>query len=203
MTLKGKTIGISTLETQLHFIARSMLRRHGIDPKKGVKFIGVGRTSARVAALKQGIVDAIIVASPGDLTLKKMGYNILAAAHDYMRFTFSGLAVAKSKIEKERDEVEKVVKAVIKANRYIKDNREGAIEVLMKWVRIDRKMAEHIYGSLAPIIVTDGGLSKKGLRIVVDMSRRRTNLKRDVALTEVADFSILNKVRKELGIKTK
>ena len=42
---------------------------------------------------------------------------------------------------------------------------------------------------------------EKGLRLVIDETRKNLKINREVALSEVADLSILREAQKELGMK--
>ena len=47
----------------------------------------------------------------------------------------------------------------------------------------------------------DGSLPEDGFRRLIEDTRRVTKIDREVALSEVADLSILKEVQRELGIK--
>jgi hypothetical protein len=47
----------------------------------------------------------------------------------------------------------------------------------------------------------DGSVSEAGLRIAIDEARKAANITREVAINEVADFSILREAQRELGTK--
>ena len=61
---------------------------------------------------------------------KKKGFIILARAEDILIFPETGLVTGK-KIKDNPDEIKRLIKAGIKANRYIRENREGTIQILM------------------------------------------------------------------------
>src|SRR6266436_725383 len=60
--LKGKTVGIGVYGSSNDIIARMMLERSGIDPDKETKLVAFGSDGARFAALKEGLVEAAIIA---------------------------------------------------------------------------------------------------------------------------------------------
>lgn len=80
--------------------------------------------------LKLGRVDAIAVAPPFSVQLKREGYPILAQTSDYVVIPFSGLGATVEKIKTNRAQVKKMVKAEIEALRYIHDNAAGTTEVI-------------------------------------------------------------------------
>jgi len=109
--------------------------------------------------------------------------------------------VATVKSIKERpDEIKRVIKAGIKANRYIHQNREGTIQAMMEWLKIDKEIAGVTYESVSKAFNDDGSLSEKGLRLAIEEAKRVGKVDREVSLSEVADLSILKQAQKELGI---
>ncbi len=88
-------------------------------------------------------------------------------------------------------QLKRVIRAGIKGNRYILQNREGTIQVMMPWMRVDRDTATATYDGSVKSFKDDGSVSDAGLRIALDESRKATKTTREVAVSEVADFSML------------
>jgi len=80
-----------------------------------------------ITALKQKVVDVIVTSPPADSQLEKQGFNILARAHEFFNLPYLGLGVNNRKLRERPDEVKRVIRAGIKANRYIYENREEAV----------------------------------------------------------------------------
>ena len=96
-----------------------------------------------------------------------------------------------------------MIRAGIKANRYMRTNRDGTIEVLMSTYRLDKETATALYSSLIKGFNEDGNLPEDGLRRLIDGVKSVIKVDREIALSEVADLSILREVQRELGIKGK
>ena len=47
----------------------------------------------------------------------------------------------------------------------------------------------------------DGGIPDDGLKLLIDQAKRDAKITRDVPLSEVADFTLLREVQKELGLR--
>jgi ABC-type nitrate/sulfonate/bicarbonate transport system substrate-binding protein len=107
------------------------------------------------------------------------------------------------KIKEKPDEVKRVIKAGIKANRYIRQNHEGTAQVLSEWLKIDNETAVATYDSIAKAFNDDGGLPESGLRILIDEAKKDNKIIRDFASNEAANLSILFEAHRELGIKEK
>jgi len=199
--LKGKTVGILVFGGVAHFAARVMAKHFGLDPDKDMKFIAVGPVEARFAALTQGLIDATLLAPPLDYEAKKRGFNVLARADEILIFPETGLVSGVKKIQERPDEIKRVIRAGIKAYRYIRGNRDGTIQFIMEWLKVNREIATATYDGVAKVYNDDINVCEKGLRLVVDETKKTMKITREVPLSEIADLSILKEAQRELGTK--
>jgi ABC-type nitrate/sulfonate/bicarbonate transport system substrate-binding protein len=199
--LKGKTVGISTFGGLSIFGARVIVKHFGLDSDKDIKFVAVGAVEARFIRLTQGLIDASILAPPLDSEAKKKGFNILARAEDILIFPETGLVTGVKKIQEKPDEIKRVIKAGIKANRYIRDNRDGTIQFIMEWLKVNKDVATTTYDGVVKVYNEDPAICEKGLRVMIEERKQTLKITRDVSLSEVADLSLLREAQRELGIK--
>src|SRR5262249_16277154 len=203
--LKGKTIGINTYGSPIEVIARRSGKHFGIDPDTEVKFLTTGVIESRFAAMTQGLTAATLGSAPLDYLGKKQGFVVLANAHELFSYPASGLAGTVKKIKEKPDEVKRVIKAGIKANRYIPKNTYGTIQVISDCPYITPPIVTppitNTYHSLAKEIKDDHSITKDGLRLVNEEAKRTSKVTREVSTNEVEDLSILREAQKELGIK--
>lgn len=94
-----------------------------------------------------------------------------------------------------------MLKAMIRTNRFIKQNRDGTIQSMMEWMKIDRESAAATYDSTWRVFSVDGSIPDAGLKLVIDQGREAMKIERAVANSEVADSGLLREVHKELGIR--
>ena len=199
--LKGKTIGIDVFGSNLDIIARNVFKHSGIDPDKEMKFLAAGPMEARFSSMKQGLIAATLGGPPTDFLGKKMGFVVLARANELFSFPVTGVVSSVKKIKEKPEEVKRVIRAGIKANRYIRQNRDGAIQAFMEWMKIDKEMATATYDSVGKAFNEDGSLPEDGLRLLIEETRKAGKVSREIASSEVADLSILREAQKELGIQ--
>ncbi len=199
--LKGKTLGISSFGATPDVGARLMLKQAGVDPEKDIKILALGSDAARLTALKQRIVDVVVISPPADAQMEKQGYRILARAYELFNFPYLGLGTHLRKIKEKPDEIRRVIKATIRANRFIRDDRDEAVRILIAWGKVEREFAYASYDALRNLFNADGSVPEDGLKLVIDQARRSAKLARDVAPSEVADFTFLHQAQTELGIK--
>jgi NitT/TauT family transport system substrate-binding protein len=198
--LKGKTIGVNAYGGALEAMARLMLKHFAIDPDKEVKFLATGPLDSRFGAMKQGLTHATLGSPPIDFLGKKLGFVVLTRAHELFSFPVSGLIASAKKLKERPDEIKRAIKAGIKANRYIRQNRDGTLPVMAEWLKIDKEMAAATYESSVKTFSEDLNLPDSGLRLLIDEAKRVAKVNREVSLSEVADLSILREAQRELGI---
>src|SRR5438128_954587 len=169
--LKGKTIGIGNFGGTDEVVARMICKHFGIDPDKDVKMVAVGPDRARLAALKENLVAASVIAPPADALGKEMGFSILVRGYDVFSFPFIGVSTTIKRIKERPLEVKKVIKALVRANRFIREDKEGAVRALMEWGRAERDHSSASYDSTVRVFSSTGNVPEDGLRLVVELAR--------------------------------
>jgi NitT/TauT family transport system substrate-binding protein len=202
--LKGKTMGIGAPPgSSPDVIAKLSLKHLGLNPDKDLKFVYLNSHERTFLALEQGLYGAGLIAPPFDFQGKKLGLNSLVRTDEILTYPEDGLIATVKKIKEKPDEVKRVIRAGIKANRYIRTQREGTIQFLMEWQKVNRETATANYDGAVRVFNDDGSLPDAGLRLIIDEAKKTAKIERDIPLNDVADLSILKEAQKELGIKSK
>jgi ABC-type nitrate/sulfonate/bicarbonate transport system substrate-binding protein len=201
--LKGKTLGISSFGATPDVAARMMIKQAGIDADKEIKILALGSDAARLMALKQRVVDVVVISPPADTQMEKQGYRILARAYELFSFPYLGLGTHTRKIKDKPDEIRRVIKATIRANRFIRDNRDEAVRALIAWGKVEREFAYASYDALRNLFNVDGAVPEDGLKLVIEQARRNAKVTRDIMPNEVVDLMFLHEAQAELGIKAR
>src|SRR3990167_7015359 len=134
---------------------------------------------------------------------KKMGFHILARAYEISRLPFIGLCVTDKKLKEHPSETKRTLKALIRANRFMRENRGETIELLMEWGRVDRESATAAYDGSVEVFNPDGSIPEKGLRAVIEEAKEAAKITRDVHPRDVSDITVLREVQQELGLRRK
>ena len=69
-------------------------------------------------------------------------------ADEVLIFPETGLVAGVKKIQDKPDEIKRVIRAGVKANRHIRANRDGAVQFLMDWLK--RSAQNDIHSSCHP-----------------------------------------------------
>lgn len=197
--LKGKIFGTNPGGGP-DLVARLIIKHFGMDPDKDIKFTR-GTNDTALARMKQGLMDATALPVPRDYQAIKMGFHVLARAEDLFTYPISGLIAHTKKIKEKPDEIKRVIRAGIKANRYMRANRDGTIPILMGTYRLDKETAAALYDSFVKGFNDDGNLPEDGLRRLIEDTKSVTQTRREVAFNEVSDLLILREAQNGLGIQ--
>jgi len=96
--LKGKKIAISSFGSLVDILARLTAAHFKLDPKSDVQYIAAGSSSARVAQLQAGVVQAALVTPPGNLRAEAAGFRTLLRVGDLFAFPENGIGLHEQKL---------------------------------------------------------------------------------------------------------
>jgi ABC-type nitrate/sulfonate/bicarbonate transport system substrate-binding protein len=189
--LKGKRIGVATIKGTDQLVAEEMLQAKGFNPNL-LQAVAIGDGPVRMQALISGAVEAICVAPPHDLMLKKMGYPALAGPPE-VGLPSAGMLTSDRLIKENPQVVRRTLKALLRAHLYILDNRQETIQTLIKWLPQPIDIAEHSYDGELKTLSKDGTMTDAEIETII---ARVGEKKRP--LDEVRDFSFARQAMKEL-----
>src|SRR5439155_26264758 len=127
----GKMIAEINYIAESNFEDSMMMKQGGDDQKKELKIIQLGAERGRYAALREGIVDVAVLSPPTDTDAQRQGYRILSRFLEHFKLPFTGVGTNLRKLKEKPDEVKRMVKARLRANRFVRSNREGTIQTMM------------------------------------------------------------------------
>ncbi len=197
--LKGKKIAVSSFGSLTDILARLTAVHFNLDPKTDVQFVAAGSSSGRVAQLQSGLVQASLVTPPANLAAEALGFKTLLSVGDLFPFPVNGVGIREQKLKNDREEVKKVLRALLRANQYILDNPKGAIKILSAWGRSKREAAEEAYNATGKNYSRNLLVSRATLEKVLESTRWNIESIKNVAVEEVFDFSIVREILKEIG----
>jgi NitT/TauT family transport system substrate-binding protein len=189
--LKGKRIGVATIKGTDQLVAEEMLHAKGFNPNF-LQAVAIGDGPVRMQALISGAVEAICVAPPHDLMLKKMGYPALAGPPE-VGLPSAGMLASDRLIKENPLLVRRTLKALLKSHLYILENRQETVQTLIKWLPQPLDIAEHSYDSELKTLSRDGTMTDAEVEAII---ARVGEKKRP--LDEVRDFSFARQAMKEI-----
>src|ERR671915_1141142 len=113
--LRGKKIGV-TFGGSTAAGTKALLELNKINPDKDVEYISLPGNEPKIAALKQGIISAALLAPPADYLAMKAGMKRLVSLADIFKDTaFTGLAAISRTIKEHPQTVKKMVRPMVPA----------------------------------------------------------------------------------------
>ncbi|MGZ9187563.1 MAG: ABC transporter substrate-binding protein [Candidatus Binatia bacterium] len=199
--LKGAVIGLTSIGGTNHVSTRITLRQFGLDIDKDVKILAIGEEKLMVDTFKMGRVDAVVLAPPFSVQLKREGFPVLAQTSDHVVIPFSGLGTTVERIKTNRAQIKRVLKAEIEALRFIQSNAAGTTEVIRKRFNMDEKLARESYDVVVNSFSRDGRVPLDGVEILLQIEKDAKVIPATVMPQMIVEPSLAEEALKELGVK--
>jgi NitT/TauT family transport system substrate-binding protein len=158
--LKGKKLGVGRAGLD-EYASLLYLDRIGMIPGKDVQLVYMaGGIPNRASAMKQGLVDGVIVNPPNEYDLEKAGYRELANFLDY-QMPYAGVPQTVGKLFRDRNRkvVEDYITGIVEGMQIFRTNRESAYRAIFESTRQkDPVILERTYDSYLRQYDAIGGL---------------------------------------------
>jgi NitT/TauT family transport system substrate-binding protein len=169
--LKGKLISVGGAKDITRIFIEQMLERNGVNPGE-FDMTFAGATSARFAALQAGAVDAAILTPPFNFHAQTAGFSLLGHTVEYVDMPFAGISVNTNWATANKDTAGRLIKVYNDSIAWLYDpnNRDEAVEILMKVSKIKKDDVEKAYDFLigGKYFEPTGKVSKPRLNKLVD-----------------------------------
>jgi len=190
--LKGKKLGVSSIRGSDHLVAEELLRSKGFNPAQ-LQPVALGDTFVRLQSVITGAVEVTTLSPPHDLMAQQMGGKVLAGPPE-VGMPASGMITSDRLIKENPQFVKRGVRALLKANRLIEENRPETIRILLQWVKQTPEIAGRSYDVELKSILRDGIMNDADMENFLE----RLGNEKKKALDDVRDFSFARQVWKEL-----
>jgi NitT/TauT family transport system substrate-binding protein len=175
--LKGKLPGISSFGASTDTYARALLRRFKLTPNQDVKILALGGGTNRITAMENGAIDAALIEAPYNVMLERKGFRKILFVGDATPVPLAGFGTSLEKIQKQPDEIRRLVRATLRGIQYAKANQWDSVRSIMKWADMSEELADGSYEMAASSWSATGATSAQGLQTA--MEEIRTELKLD------------------------
>ena len=193
--LRGRTIGVDSFAGTVDYLARVTVRHFGLDPDKDVKIIVTGESPVRLAAVRAGAIDATAIDVAFAVKAEEEGLRRLLNLSDIIDLPLSGIGVTDKKLQSERDQVKKVIRATLRGTRFMKENRAETLQMMTDYLRITPSQATKAYDAAIGSFAEDGFISDKGVLLDINLTRERLKLTKEIPLSQVVDWSLLREIK--------
>jgi len=191
--LRGKLLGISSFGASTDTYARALLRRFKLTPNQDVKIIALGGGTNRVAAMETGVIDAALIEAPYNVMLERKGFRKILFVGDLIPSPLAGLGTRIEKIQKQPDEIQRLVRATLRGIQFTKSNKQESVRSIMKWSEMDQGLAEGSYEMAVSSWSSTGVASAQGLQIAMEEIRAEFKLDAAPDASKAFDWSFVQK----------
>lgn len=200
--LRGKKIAAQQRGLSDRVMAEAILEANGVD-LKDVQFVTIsGDLPVRMGVLTGGLADAVCLIPPGPVLLEKEGYRIIAGPNDVkLGVPTNGLTATNQRLAEKRAEAKRVVRAMIRGLRFVRERRDETIAIMAQWLGQKPDIATRSYDLIVAGYSQDGGTSDATWQALIDSRVQTVGLPRPSSLDQVRDFTVLREVQKELKLR--
>jgi NitT/TauT family transport system substrate-binding protein len=202
--LKGTKIAV-TFGGSTYSVLQALLVKYGYN-EKFAEYLNIPDNEGKAVALVQGRAAAALFAPPTDRPLLKAGFKrLIYIGDEFKNVPFSALQAMNKQVQEEPDVTQRMVNAVMKALYWIRANREGSIDIIMKAGRMhEREIAASLYDlvrdAYVPALSAEGLYKRAELEFAI--LKEKPNFKPDQFIDDRFYKVALKGLAKEPGAKS-
>jgi len=199
--LRKKVIGFAGYGDSTEFMLRAMLRQAGMELEKDVQAFQVSGSGQRLQALLSGKLDAAIVPPPFNFEAESKGFVRLVSAADVFETSVSGLALHVDTLKEKPIQVRKMLRALLKAQTFIRNSKPESVRVIAEWLKLEPRIVQASYEIYVKGMSPNGIVPERVLESDIERARKEQQVKEAVPVGRVVDFTMLQEVSNQLGMK--
>ena len=197
--LAGKRIGAGSFGTLPAYEVRVLIDKYNLGANTVI--VPLNSTNDRMIATQRGNIDATVVPVPSDLKAEEMGLKRLLQMGSILQIPQAGFATHEEKIKTARQEIIELLKATIEGIEYTQTQREGTIDIVAKWMKLNPAQAVKAYDSVRDTFSKIGVPTEEQAKAYIAMLGSTASLKGDVPAASIFDFSLAEAAARELAQK--
>lgn len=197
--LRGQAIAVSAIGDGPYNHGVLALEYSGVATGE-ITWLAIGHSSERLLAMEQGQVLASIFSAAEIPRAEARGLTTLLRLESVAPLPQAGLATTVQKLESDRAQVQRVLRATVRALQYLRNDRAGSLRVFERFLGLSPAEAEDAYNAIVDGYSADGTLTERAMRATIDGELRLLKRTDSVPIGEVADFGPLLEVLPGLGI---
>jgi ABC-type nitrate/sulfonate/bicarbonate transport system substrate-binding protein len=171
--LRGRTVGVSSIEAGSSSLVMQLLAEHGLRYPDDYCLRAVGPILTRWKMLQSGEIDAGLQGAPLDFIAIDQGFRVLADPRErFPHFQFTSLNVDGRWARAHRELVVRFMRALVRAHEWFYANRAGAAAIAMEETGIEERYALRAWDEYvaAEIFPRDGDAGTPGVQALIEIS---------------------------------
>jgi NitT/TauT family transport system substrate-binding protein len=191
--LKGRKVGVRSLTGPATAMTQFILEENGLDQKRDVQILRVGGTAERLAALKDGYIDAALVDEAVAHRAKEVGLNIIHLKG--VPHIHTGVYAKRIGLQQKQIAIASAMRGLRDGAVYMKANKAGSIQVIQKISKLsDKQIAERSYEILKEDVVTDPRIPPEVIQQSIKLAARSDARVKNVDVAKALDLGVAQRI---------
>ncbi|HLY65583.1 MAG TPA: ABC transporter substrate-binding protein [Chloroflexota bacterium] len=200
--LKGKRVALAVAGGVYELELQAALDKVQMQVGKDVEPIYLPDTPSRLVALSNHTVSAAVVAVPTQFQAGKLGLNVVINFADAVPHLSDGWSTSVKNIQTNPDKVKRFLRAFLQIVDYMRTHKSEVVPVMASKLNMQEDQAAEEY-DLDFRDWHNGSLSDDRINLALALLQRDGTIKGELPpISQVADFSLLSAVQKELGLSS-
>ena len=196
--LTGKTVSFTGPGDLTEHILRAILRSAKMAPEKDIQSFAIPGSGTRLSALISGKIDGAILPPPFNIEAEAKGFRRIMAGSEVYEGAISGLSTTSEKLRDNSGQVKRVVRALLKSQSFIKDNKNETVKIISDWLKLNLAVAAASYDIYTQVLSIDGLVSDQALKLEIERAVKAFKIGHEVPISNLVDFAILDAVLSEM-----
>jgi len=195
--LKNKKIAVTGIAAVATYMLKRVALKYGLDANKDLTFLALP-PGQRLAAIQTGVVDAGLLSSEERFAALDQGMKEILYLGKEVKNSWGTIATNDQFIKTKPKLMHGFMRALLKALRLVKQNREVAMNALMKFSELDKDLAARTYDGMIGTFTTNGVVDEETQKNDLDIVREVLNMTKEIPIQRAYDFSFAKKADSEL-----
>jgi ABC-type nitrate/sulfonate/bicarbonate transport system substrate-binding protein len=195
--LKNKKVAVTGVASVATFMLKKVAPKFGLDGSKDLTFLALP-PGQRLGALVSGAVDAGLLSSEERFSALDQGMKEILYLGKEVKNSWGTVATNDQFIKEKPKQMHGFMRALLKALRLVKQNREVAIETMIKFSELNRDLAARTYDGMIGTFAANGVVDEETQKNDLDIVREVLNVTKEVPIERAYDFSFAKKADQEL-----
>lgn len=193
--LKGKSIGIGSLEGTGGIIIRRILQAKGLNPNKDVTFISMA-TEVRLQAMMSGTIAGAMLTPPYTFLAADRGFQVFGRGKEYVRYLTEGVVTSDSKIKEKRTSLMRFLRGWNRSVSYYRANPAVMIPYIQKKFAVkEARFAQRMYDEDAVNRTSNGEIDHAAIAEILEVAKETMRMKEAVPANQIFDFALLGETK--------
>jgi ABC-type nitrate/sulfonate/bicarbonate transport system substrate-binding protein len=190
--LLGKKVAITARGGSSELGLQLAFKNWGLDFSK-LTLLSLGPTPNRIAALREGVVDATVLSYPEIMMTTQMGFPVLADLRQFAQMTDTSVVLGRATLEKQRPLLKRFMQGYVEAIALLKRQPEIAYRALTRYTgNSDRAALEQTFRFYAESMADIPRTEPTGWRNLI-----ATFNKSEKEMARLLDMSLLDELQRE------